>query len=500
MVTPADSTFGTFFDGGDLEINDIVVGLRNGINTRFNFQGSTGLFLPLLGGTMQGAIDMDTNIITGLPVPTNATDAVNKSYADSLVTGDALTKVDDTNVTLSLGGTPATALLRAVSLTLGWTGTLSGTRGGTGVNNGANTATYAGNLNFAGDFTTAGAFAVTQTYTAPTNVTFPTSGTLATTSQLPTGAALTKTDDTNVTLTLGGSPLTALLNAASLTLGWTGNLSVARGGSGAGSFTAYAVLCGGTTSTSPFQSIASVGSSGQVLTSNGAGALPTFQNVAGTGTVNSGLINQLAWYDAAGTAVSGLTIVNSAALTTTAGGVPTWVAYTGSGAPVLANTPTLITPVLGAATATSINFGGSTLSNYTEGTWVPTITGSTTNPTSVGYSTQLGNYTRIGNVVYYHVTLIVNSLTIGAAAGDLQITGLPFTSKNTTGLTPLGSCTSAGLSGGTGYTFLNSWIDPNATVIKLINSVLGAASGDAFHAITGLTNSSIIRVSGHYYV
>ena len=34
-----------------------------------------------------------------------------------------------------------------------------------------------------------------------------------------TGAALTKTDDTNVTLTLGGSASTALLRAASITVG-----------------------------------------------------------------------------------------------------------------------------------------------------------------------------------------------------------------------------------------------------------------------------------------
>jgi hypothetical protein len=47
------------------------------------------------------------------------------------------------------------------------------------------------------------------------------------------GAALTKTDDTNVTMTLGGAPTTALLTAASMTLGWTGTLSVARGGTGA---------------------------------------------------------------------------------------------------------------------------------------------------------------------------------------------------------------------------------------------------------------------------
>ena len=47
-----------------------------------------------------------------------------------------------------------------------------------------------------------------------------------------TGANLTKTDDTNVTLTLGGTPTGALLNAVSLTLGWTGQLAVGRGGTG----------------------------------------------------------------------------------------------------------------------------------------------------------------------------------------------------------------------------------------------------------------------------
>ena len=45
-----------------------------------------------------------------------------------------------------------------------------------------------------------------------------------------TGAALSKTDDTNVTMTLGGTPLTALLRATSMTLGWAGQLSLTRGG------------------------------------------------------------------------------------------------------------------------------------------------------------------------------------------------------------------------------------------------------------------------------
>lgn len=60
-------------------------------------------------------------------------------------------------------------------------------------------------------------------------------------------------------------------------------LTVANGGTSVTSLTAYAVLCGGTTSTNPIQSIAGVGTAGQVLKSNGAGALPTFQ-AAPTGT------------------------------------------------------------------------------------------------------------------------------------------------------------------------------------------------------------------------
>lgn len=44
------------------------------------------------------------------------------------ITPGALTKVNDTNVTLTLGGSPSTALLQNTSLTLGWTGTLADSR------------------------------------------------------------------------------------------------------------------------------------------------------------------------------------------------------------------------------------------------------------------------------------------------------------------------------------------------------------------------------------
>ncbi len=62
-------------------------------------------------------------------------------------------------------------------------------------------------------------------------------------------------------------------------------VEVASGGQGNSSLTAYAVVCGGTTSTGATQSIASAGTSGQVLTSNGAASLPTFQAAAGGGSL-----------------------------------------------------------------------------------------------------------------------------------------------------------------------------------------------------------------------
>lgn len=55
--------------------------------------------------------------------------------------------------------------------------------------------------------------------------------------------------------------------------------SVSGGGTGRNSATPYAVITGGTTATGAQQSVASVGTSGQVLTSNGASALPSFQTL-----------------------------------------------------------------------------------------------------------------------------------------------------------------------------------------------------------------------------
>lgn len=130
--------------------------------------------------------------------------------ASSITGGAALTKTDDTNVTLTLGGSPSTALLAASSLTLGWTGLLSGTRGGTGVNNGSNTITVAGN------FVTSGAFSLTLTTTATTNVTLPTTGTLAT-----LAGTETFTNKTIGVTQLNGGAYTMAVNNTNATANYT---------------------------------------------------------------------------------------------------------------------------------------------------------------------------------------------------------------------------------------------------------------------------------------
>src|ERR1700678_362442 len=65
-----------------------------------------------------------------------------------------------------------------------------------------------------------------------------------------------------------------------------GTATVAVGGTGNTTFTAYSVICAGTTATGTFQNVSGLGSSGQILTSNGASALPTWQSAgAGAGAV-----------------------------------------------------------------------------------------------------------------------------------------------------------------------------------------------------------------------
>jgi len=77
-----------------------------------------------LGGLTTGYLKL--TVAAGVGTPSTTT-----TIPGTDISGNALTTANDTNVTLTAGGTPATALLRAASLTLGWTGQLGLARGGT---------------------------------------------------------------------------------------------------------------------------------------------------------------------------------------------------------------------------------------------------------------------------------------------------------------------------------------------------------------------------------
>lgn len=190
----------------------------------------------------------------------------------------------------------------------------------------------------------------TATTTGVTSVTFPTSGTLVNT------AVTTLSSLVGVgTLTSGGTGAGFTLALGTSTL--TGQVPVANGGTGLASGTSGGVLA--------FTASGTIASSG-ALTANlpviggGAGAAPTVGTRSGnttafvttsgaltnghcaqwdgsgnavdsggacgggggSGTVNAGTANQLAYYVGAGTAISGLTTGNNGTLITSAGGVP----------------------------------------------------------------------------------------------------------------------------------------------------------------------------------
>jgi hypothetical protein len=76
----------------------------------------------------------------------------------------------------------------------------------------------------------------------------------------------------------------------------------------------------------------------------------------------------------------------------------------------------------------SASTDANTLDDYEEGTWTPTIIGSTTAGTAT-YSTRTARYTKIGRVVQFDLYMAFNS---GTGTGNLRVDGLPFTSNNTT--------------------------------------------------------------------
>lgn len=114
-------------DYGTLEFYDSGVVIKGAVTNQLLFYNdglgavrfSNGAYTPMLNFSGVG-----NNVYTFQ----NANGTVAFLSDIPSIFPNALTRVNDTNVTLTLGGTPNTALLQGVSLTLGWTGTLADSR------------------------------------------------------------------------------------------------------------------------------------------------------------------------------------------------------------------------------------------------------------------------------------------------------------------------------------------------------------------------------------
>lgn len=134
----------------------------------------------------------------------------------------------------------------------------------------------------------------------------------------------------------------------------------------------------------------------------------------------------------------------------------------------------------------SASTNANTLDDYEEGTFTPTVTGSTTAGTAT-YTVQIGRYTKIGDLVFFSIRLDYSG---GTGTGNLQVSGLPFTSVT---LTNNATAVSVRASNITFTGALKAAIASNSTVVALSNEVSNTAL-----ASTAYDDSGSILVAGSY--
>lgn len=132
-----------------------------------------------------------------------------------------------------------------------------------------------------------------------------------------------------------------------------------------------------------------------------------------------------------------------------------------------------------------------TLDDYEEGTFTPSVTFGGVS-TGVTYSKQVGKYTKIGNRVDAALEIILTSK--GTATGALNIAGLPFVV--TAALSPVAGVRCANLDSSFSTQPAGIFVSGQSSVnLAKIVAGVGASLTD-----TDITNTTIIRVSGTYFV
>lgn len=145
----------------------------------------------------------------------------------------------------------------------------------------------------------------------------------------------------------------------------------------------------------------------------------------------------------------------------------------GTGAFIGSTSGVMTTPVLGAATCTSLTLGGSAWNTYSRGIWTPTFTFATPGNLSVSYGTRTASYIVVGNSINTTFTMVFTP-TFTTSSGNAIISGFPFTAASST--ITLGAC---GVSPstypvGTSYTLISLGATSNAVLIN------GYGSGVSF--------------------
>jgi hypothetical protein len=108
---------------------------------------------------------------------------------------------------------------------------------------------------------------------------------------------------------------------------------------------------------------------------------------------------------------------------------------------------------------------GNTLDDYEEGTWTPTVTASSSNPT-VTYLTQTGLYTKVGRMVSIQGRVQISAISGGS--GNFRLSGLPFT--NNANIAGAGTSWFSGVNLSSGYTQGSLYFDGNNAYLSFAES------------------------------
>ena len=135
-----------------------------------------------------------------------------------------------------------------------------------------------------------------------------------------------------------------------------------------------------------------------------------------------------------------------------------------------------------------------TLDDYKEGTFAPTIAGSTT-PGAHTYALQVGSYTKIGNRVFFTVAINLSAKD-SAMSGTVRIAGLPFNSNGAVNFSLVNISTSNVTLAAGVATF--GAVFASSTTCNVLLGASAAVSSNLGSAAVG--NSSEFYATGSYVV